>query len=86
MCVLQESLMEDARMLVERKSKAGGEKNMLQEANKLTHRVRFLVEEVWLRTARQRKNNTNGVFGLWRSAIESWRSVIYFVCSHKARF
>lgn len=40
-----ESLMEDARMLVERKRKAGGEKNMLQEANKLTHRVRFLVEE-----------------------------------------
>lgn len=37
----------DAQLLRERKRKAGGVKEMLQEANKLTHRLRFLVEEVW---------------------------------------
>lgn len=47
MCVLQESMIGDAQLLRERKRKAGGVKEMLQDANKLTHRLRFLVEEVW---------------------------------------
>lgn len=44
---MQESMIGDAQLLRERKRKAGGVKEMLQEANKLTHRLRFLVEEVW---------------------------------------
>lgn len=46
-CVSQESVIGDSQLLRERKRKAGGVKEMLQEANKLTHRLRFLVEEVW---------------------------------------
>lgn len=45
-CVLQESVIGDAQSLLERKKKAGGVKEMLQDAIKLTHRIRFLVEEV----------------------------------------
>uniref|UniRef100_A0A4W6G400 Fer-1 like family member 6 n=1 Tax=Lates calcarifer TaxID=8187 RepID=A0A4W6G400_LATCA len=44
-CVLQESVIGDAQSLLERKKKAGGVKEMLQDAIKLTHRIRFLVEE-----------------------------------------
>lgn len=38
--------MAEAQSLTERKRKAGGMKEMLQEATKLTHKLRFLVEEV----------------------------------------
>ncbi|GAA6219134.1 fer-1-like protein 6 [Lates japonicus] len=40
-----ESVIGDAQSLLERKKKAGGVKEMLQDAIKLTHRIRFLVEE-----------------------------------------
>lgn len=36
----------EAQSLVGRKKKAGGVKEMLQDATKLTHKLRFLVEEV----------------------------------------
>lgn len=40
-------MIEDAQSLVERKRKGGAEeKVMLQDATKLTQRLRFLVEEV----------------------------------------
>lgn len=45
-CVLQESMMAEAQSLTERKRKTGGMKEMLQEATKLTHKLRFLIEEV----------------------------------------
>lgn len=45
-CVLQESMIGEAQFLVERKRKAGGVKEMLQDATKLTHKLRFLVVEV----------------------------------------
>uniref|UniRef100_A0A669B099 Fer-1 like family member 6 n=1 Tax=Oreochromis niloticus TaxID=8128 RepID=A0A669B099_ORENI len=44
-CVLQESMIGEAQSLVGRKKKAGGVKEMLQDATKLTHKLRFLVEE-----------------------------------------
>ncbi|KAM9346796.1 fer-1-like protein 6 [Symphorus nematophorus] len=40
-----ESMIGDAESLGERKTKAGGVKEMLQGATKLTHKLRFLVEE-----------------------------------------
>lgn len=47
LCVWQASMIEDAQSLVERKRKGGAEeKVMLQDATKLTQRLRFLVEEV----------------------------------------
>lgn len=46
-CVcLQDSIIAEAQCLWERKGKAGGMKEMLQHAIKLTHKLRFLVEEV----------------------------------------
>lgn len=45
-CVLQESMIGEAQSLGERRRKAGGVKEMLQDATKLTHKLRFLVEEV----------------------------------------
>lgn len=45
-CVLQESMIGEAQSLVGRKKNAGGVKEMLQDAAKLTHKLRFLVEEV----------------------------------------
>lgn len=38
--------MAEAQSLTERKRKAGGMKEMLQDATKLTHKLRFLIEEV----------------------------------------
>ncbi|KAM8855911.1 fer-1-like protein 6 isoform 3-T3 [Spinachia spinachia] len=40
-----ESMIGDARSVVERKRKAGGVKEMLQHATKLKQKIRFLVEE-----------------------------------------
>uniref|UniRef100_A0A669BLS9 Fer-1 like family member 6 n=1 Tax=Oreochromis niloticus TaxID=8128 RepID=A0A669BLS9_ORENI len=40
-----ESMIGEAQSLVGRKKKAGGVKEMLQDATKLTHKLRFLVEE-----------------------------------------
>ncbi|XP_077583825.1 fer-1-like protein 6 isoform X5 [Stigmatopora nigra] len=40
-----ESMIEDAQSLVSRKRKSGGVKEELQDATKLTHKLRFLVEE-----------------------------------------
>nr|XP_061826902.1 fer-1-like protein 6 isoform X1 [Nerophis lumbriciformis] len=40
-----ESMIGDARSLVERKRNAGGVKEALRDATKLTHQLRFLVEE-----------------------------------------
>ncbi|XP_054644140.1 fer-1-like protein 6 isoform X3 [Dunckerocampus dactyliophorus] len=40
-----ESMIGDAQSLVERKRKAGGVKEALWDATKLTHKLRFLVEE-----------------------------------------
>ncbi|KAK5890071.1 hypothetical protein CesoFtcFv8_013638 [Champsocephalus esox] len=40
-----ESMMDEAQSLGERKRKAGGVKEMLQKATKLTQKLRFLVEE-----------------------------------------
>ncbi|KAM9850875.1 fer-1-like protein 6 isoform 2-T2 [Aulostomus maculatus] len=46
MCIEElESVMADAQSLVERKRKTGGLKEMVQEATKLAHKLRFLVEE-----------------------------------------
>ncbi|TMS06604.1 Fer-1-like protein 6 [Larimichthys crocea] len=44
--VLFESMIGEAQSMVERKGKVGGVKEMLQTATKLTHKLRFLVEEV----------------------------------------
>ncbi|KAE8299646.1 Fer-1-like protein 6 [Larimichthys crocea] len=40
-----ESMIGEAQSMVERKGKVGGVKEMLQTATKLTHKLRFLVEE-----------------------------------------
>ncbi|XP_028250241.1 fer-1-like protein 6 [Parambassis ranga] len=40
-----EGMISEAQSLTERRRKAGGLKKMLQDATKLTHRLRFLVEE-----------------------------------------
>ncbi|XP_040004545.1 fer-1-like protein 6 [Xiphias gladius] len=46
MCTQElEGMIGEAQSLGERKTKAGGVKEMLQDATKLTHRLRFLVEE-----------------------------------------
>ncbi|XP_019714519.1 fer-1-like protein 6, partial [Hippocampus comes] len=45
MGMLQESMIGDAQSLVERKRKSGGVKEALQDATKLTQKLRFLVEE-----------------------------------------
>uniref|UniRef100_A0A3P8TH69 Fer-1 like family member 6 n=1 Tax=Amphiprion percula TaxID=161767 RepID=A0A3P8TH69_AMPPE len=42
---LDESMMGEAQSTVQKKRKAGGVKEMLQEATKLTQKLRFLVEE-----------------------------------------
>lgn len=47
LCVLQDSIIEEVRALWERRRKAGGLKEMLQDVTKLTQKLRFLVEEVW---------------------------------------
>lgn len=46
-CVLQDSIIEEVRALWERRRKAGGLKEMLQDVTKLTQKLRFIVEEVW---------------------------------------
>lgn len=46
MCMLQDSIIEEVRALWERRRKAGGLKEMLQDVTKLTHKLRFLVVEV----------------------------------------
>lgn len=45
-CVFQECMIGEAQSLGERKRKAGGVKEMLHDATKLAHKIRFLVEEV----------------------------------------
>lgn len=47
LCVLQDSIIEEVRALWDRRRKAGGLKEMLQDVTKLTQKLRFLVEEVW---------------------------------------
>lgn len=45
--MLQDSIIEEVRALWERRRKAGGLKEMLQDVTKLTKKLCFLVEEVW---------------------------------------
>lgn len=45
-CLLQELMIGEALSLAERKRKNSGVKEMLHDATKLTHKLRFLVEEV----------------------------------------
>lgn len=46
-CVLQDSIIGEVRTLWERRRKAGGLKEMLQDVTKITQKLRFLVVEVW---------------------------------------
>lgn len=46
LCLLQEIMIGEALALAERKRNNSGMKEMLHDATKLTHKLRFLVEEV----------------------------------------